>query len=166
MNYVLCIFFIVIGICSCNSKPQPNDNINDLLAIDSAVMKYPFLNQFTNFCVSRKNINGIAVCDSVSSKCRPEERHYTTILDSIDVPVDVFDLITVKLCNIGFKTYYRYGDYSVWVENGAFGDIYGYLINHNPAVDEVKSFELDKRYHIGIGKEVRKNVYYFSSNYD
>ncbi len=75
-----------------------------------------------------------------------------------------FDALSHTLCRIGFKTYYRYGDYSIWVENGAFGDIYGYLINHNPLVSEVKSFELDKRSHIGIGKRVRKNVYYFSSN--
>ncbi len=78
--------------------------------------------------------------------------------------MDSFDSITAKLCDIGFKTYHRYGDYSFWIENGAFGDVYGYLINHNPAVSSVRSFKLDNRYHIGIGKEVRENVYYFSSN--
>jgi len=162
MRSMFFYLFTIVTMYSCNSKST--GEVDDLLELDSIVRKCHSLNQFTSFCVPRKSINGIAVCDSVGSKCRHGEEHYTGVLDSIGISVDLFDLMTDKLCKIGFKTYYRQGDYSVWVENGAFGDIYGYLINHNSEVSEVKLFELGKRYRVGIGKEVRKNVYYFSSN--
>lgn len=158
------LFFVVLY--SCNQERDPHEKVDDLLQLDSIVWDYTSIEQFTSLCVSRKSINRIKVCDSIHEKCSPGELNYTIVLDQINVPVKEFNSITNRLCKIRFKTFYRYGDFSIWVEDGAFGDIYGYLINHNPEVFEVKSFELEKRYHVGVGKKVRENVYYFSSNYE
>ncbi len=161
MKNTFLLLFITSIICSCNSSS--NDKFDDLLALDTIVNKYPMLSQFTSSRVSMKSINGIAVCDSANEKCKPDEQRYKDVLKKIDIPLEVFDSISKSLCRIEFKTYYRYEDYSIWVENGAQGSVYGYLINHNPSKN-VMSFELDKRYHIGIGKQIRENIYYFSSN--
>lgn len=166
MNYMLFCFFVAVGIYSCTNASKSDVNIDELLKMDSMVSLYPALHSFTSFELYTKAINGVAVCDSLTYKCKEGENHYSMVLDSIGVSVGGFDSLVTKIDATGFIKFYRYGDYSVWVENGAFGDVYGYLINHNPAIDEVKSFELDERYHIGVGKEVRKNVYYFSSYFD
>lgn len=161
MKFIFLYLFIVFATCSCTSNST--DKVNDLLKLDSTLQGYSSLEEFTSLCVSRKSINRISVCDSIHGKCQAGEVYYSSVLDGIGVPVTTFDSISSKMCEIGFKTFYRYKDYSIWVEDGAFGDIYGYLINHNPGVSEVKSFELDKKYHVGVGTKVRENVYYFSS---
>lgn len=161
MKDVFSCFLIAVLLCSCTSKP--NANIDALLELDSVVTRYSALHSFTSFKLYTKSINGVAICDSVKSKCKSDEIHYTVILDTIGISVSGFDSLVTEIDAVGFIKFYRYEDYSVWVENGAFGDVYGYLINHNPSKNVI-SFELNKRYHIGIGKKVRENVYYFSSN--
>lgn len=165
MRNVFFNLIIIVVMCSCDSNSKPHGKVDSLLKLDSMVWSHPSLQRFTSFQLYTKDLNWEAVCDSVNSQCRPEEKHYATVLEQMGIPIKTFDSIVVKIDQIGFIKYYRYGDYSVWVENGAFGDIYGYLINHNQSVSDVQSFNLDKRYHVGIGPEVRKNVYYFSSGY-
>lgn len=164
MKRLIFILLSLILLYSCNRKRDFHENVDKIMQLDSAVWDYTSLDEFTSLCVSRKRINHINICDSAHGKCMPGEIYYATVLNQFGIPTTVFDSISNKLCKIGFKTFYRYGSYSIWVEDGAFGHIYGYVINHNPNISKVKSFELDKKYNVGIGKEVRKNVYYFSSN--
>ena len=156
MRHLFLYLFAVMISYSCNSKPT--NKIDNLLILDRDVRKHTSLNQFTSFCVSKKTINNTAVCDSRSEKCRPGEHDYKKVLKKIGITVKIFDSLNQRLCRDGFKTYYRYGDYSIWVEDGAFGDIYGYLINHNHLISEVKSFEFDNKYHIGIGNQKQDSI--------
>jgi hypothetical protein len=160
MNFIsFCLFAIVM--LSCNTKPT--NKIDNLLIIDSIAHSHSSLTSFSTLNRYTKEINGIAICDSVNSKCRSDEQHYTVVLRQISLSINTFNSLVSQIDDLGFIKYYRHGDYSVWVEGGAFGDIYGYLINHNPLTAKVESFELDKRYHVGVGKMVSNNVYYFSS---
>lgn len=159
--YLFCLLFFL----SCGYDDEKVHDMEGLLELDKKVRAYSSLTHFNSFKLSRKKINNIEVCDSEKSECRPDEKEYTKVLKEIGVPAEEFDSLLIRLDEIGYKTYHRYGDYSVWVINGAFGDIYGHLINHNPAVSKIAPFTINNRYCVGVGKKVGENVYYFSSNY-
>lgn len=165
MNKSIYLFFCLLFFLSCGRDGEKGHDIEGLLELDKKVRVYRSLTQFNSFKLSRKEINNIEVCNPAESVCQPNEKEYTEVLEGIGVPADDFDSWLGQLDEIGYKTYHRYGDYSVWVINGAFGDIYGHLINHNPEITEIAPFVINNRYYVGVGKKVGDNVYYFSSNY-
>jgi hypothetical protein len=164
MKKAIYLFWLLFFL-SCGRHDEKVHDMEGLLELDKKVWAYRSLTQFNSFKLFRKEINNIEVCDSENSGCRPGEREYTEILKEIGVPTNEFDSLISRLDEVGYKTYHRYGDFSVWVKDGAFGDIYGHLVNHNPAITEIAPFKINNRYYVGVGKKVGDNIYYFSSNY-
>jgi hypothetical protein len=158
------LFFLnalfVILFCRCSDK---NLDIDGLREMDSTLWPYSELFQFSRSDLSKKEINNISVCFQATNPCKEGERDYLIVLNEIGIQPETFHEVVNKMKAIGFKTYYKYENYSIWVMDGAFGSIYGYLINHNSTEEITPSFELMGFYRISVGKQVSDNVYYFSS---
>lgn len=161
MNHTYLFLFFFIFICSCRTEKQYD--IKALQNLDKRVRKYENLLRFSNTEAYDKKINESNVCYSKISECRLGELPYTEVLQPLEIPVDEFDTIQDQVSKLGYKTYYREGRLSIWVIDGALGDIYGHLVNHDSIPMADSTIYINNKYLVGIGKKLGSNVYYFSS---
>lgn len=158
LSLMLIVFF------GCKQIVVQEPEFKSLKILDKETRKQDSLYQFTTFNKSKVEINYTRVCNPELSDCEDNEVVYSLVLKEYGIPLKVFNNFVRKMDDLELRTYYRYGDYSIWVKGGAMGHIYGYLINHNRSIKEIESFKLNNRYFIEAGEKLDENIFYFTGD--
>jgi len=138
------------------------ENMEELMHLDQKVRIYDSLIQFGTHKKFSKKINGIKVCDARYTKCKDGEIEYSIILDSLSIPISDYHELIEEIDELGYRSYFRFEDLSLWVKNGSMGHIDGYIITENKMMEQIRPFRLNDQYVIYPGRKIKNGVFYFS----
>jgi hypothetical protein len=155
------LIYIVFTITLINGCHEDPTNIDDLINLDARVRKHTSIIQLREE-LSCLMINEEEVCCSSQFDGKSREECYQKILTPLGISKKEHSFIVNRMDRIGYIEYIRQDDYSIWVKGGAFGDIYGIIINHSN--DPItRSLTIKERYHISVYEQLDSNAYYFSN---
>lgn len=158
IKYILGLSIFICLLCSCHS-----DRIDELLYVDNLLEAENKIMELSPSSMKKMSINNIAVCIDSEKTCIENEINFRTALDSLNIEEHLFLKINIGLNQAHVRTFYRHPRFSVFVKNGAFGNIFGFVLDHQPQKELPIKFDLNGRYTIYIGKQVSPNIYYFSN---
>lgn len=155
---LLFLTLIALGVVSCNSE-----KLKELQNLNEIVNDFPQITQIGPSTMSRRKINSYEICDDLIKPCQSNEISYKEVLRKIDLSIEDYKKIDQALIDASVRSYLWHSRFSIFIKSGAFGDIFGVLIDKSPDEDLPEKFELNGRYTIYIGKSISPNVYNFSN---
>jgi len=155
---LLLLALIGLGEVSCNGE-----KLEELQKLNEIVNNFPQITQIRPSTMSRRKINSHEICDDLIKPCDSGEIYYKEILKQIDLSIEDYKKIDQALIDAEVRSYLWHPRFSTYIKSGAFGDIFGLLIDKSPGEDLPEKFDLNSRYTIYIGNSILPNVYYFSN---
>lgn len=155
---LLFLALIALGVVSCN-----DEKIEELQDLNEIVIDFPQITQIRPSTMPRRKINSYEICDDLNEPCRTGEISYKEVLGKIDLSIEDYEKIDKALIDASVRSYLWHPRFSTFIKRGAFGDIFGLLVDKSPGEDLPDKFDLNGRYTIYIGKPISPNVYYFSN---
>ncbi len=156
--------FVILIIGSFFFTKCGNHDFNKLRELNQVALKFQTLDNFGSFLKSRTQINGVKVCNENFSACNEGEISFDLVLKENNISPDSFLILHEEMIDLGYTGYYKVGDFSLWIQGGAFGDIYGHLVYERQPISIVDTFRLNDYYYIRVGNKLDDNVYYFRGN--
>lgn len=92
----------------------------------------------------------------------------SVVLDSLlkEFKIDnaQFNLLEKSLKDVGIGEYFKVDDFSVYITGGGVEMSFGYAVNHSSNSMIPDKLNLQSRYDIHLGRQVKDGIYKFSSD--
>lgn len=149
--------FILLILIGCSSQDQA------IKAIDLAneLNKETRIIEIDDCTRFYKKVNGRRIYLS-GDQIEREEIYYKQVLKEEGISEEKFNYYTNKLKETGLEHYIKKSNFSFFITGGAMGDINGIVVVHNSAQLPKEGIKLNDHYYVYFGKQIYKNVYYFS----
>lgn len=151
------LLLLVITLFSCDTRDPA-----EIKNLHTQAIAIPELNHVSALDKSKSYINGIRICDQTLYPCDKDERQYNEILEELEADRRLYHSLLSRMKKLGFTSYYRHDDYTLWVDGGAMGTITGILVTNENTSNPIESFRLNNKYYIDVGAQLHEGIYYFS----
>ena len=156
LKVALLFFLTLICLYSCQNTPIEIEKLKSLDKMIWDVQRMEHWNQY--------HLNHSKTCKLVGQSWIPDQILIDSLLIKNQIDEVRYNEALKTFKQLGIKEYFRVDPYSVYVEGGGFGNIYGYVLSHSTLKEIPKRLDLKSRYQINIGKSIDENIYFFWSD--